>query len=142
MQRTLPPRRPVRPLVLMMDPDLDTRAMYAFALSGIGFDVVPVADGEHAWTRAWQMKPDVIVTDLPLKESERWTLLRMLRQDPRTCDIPVVVVTGHATMSVRDRAVREGCAAFYTKPCMPDRLAVTLRTVLAEQAVDNRVARG
>jgi CheY-like chemotaxis protein len=54
-----------------------------------------------------------------------------LRRDGRTRDIPVVLLTGHAAASLRERAEREGCAGFFVKPCLPDELAIALRNVLA-----------
>ncbi len=41
-----------------------------------------------------------------------------------------MVVTGYAAASMRERAEREGCAAFCVKPCLPDALALRLRALL------------
>jgi CheY-like chemotaxis protein len=59
-----------------------------------------------------------------------WQLIYDLERDARTRDIPVVVVTGRAAPSLRERAEREGCAGFFVKPCLPDELAAELRHVL------------
>ena len=60
-----------------------------------------------------------------------WELVERLSSDPRTKDIPVVVLTACATESVRQRAERERLAGFFFKPCAPDVLAAELRRLCA-----------
>jgi len=103
--------------------------MYALALSANGFDVVPAPDGDDGFERAWMTHPDVIVTEVALP-TDGWRFVHSLKLDPRTRDIPILVLTGYAQAAVRDRAVREGCAAVLTKPCLPEELAMGLRQVL------------
>jgi two-component system chemotaxis response regulator CheY len=130
MERRRPRKPPTRPLVLIVDGHDDTRALYALALSGMGFDVVPASDGDDACFRAWATHPDVIVTEVSLPPMDGWSFVQNLKRDPRTRDIPVVVLTGHAQRSVHERAEREGCVAVFVKPCLPDQLALGLRELL------------
>src|SRR5438105_7288336 len=118
---------PSRPLVVIIDGHDDTRDLYAQALSELGFEAVAIDDDAHAYERAWESRPDIIVAELTLPHSDGWHLLQRLKSDPRTRSIPVVVVTGQAASEVRERAEREGCAAFLVKPCLPDDLAIQLR---------------
>jgi len=129
MERRHPRHPPTRPLVLIVDGHEDTRALYALALSANGFDVVPALDGDDGFERAWMTHPDVIVTEVALP-TDGWGFVHSLKLDPRTRDIPILVLTGYAQPSVRDRAAREGCAAVMTKPCLPEELARGLRQVL------------
>jgi len=138
MDRRRPRRPPLRPLVLIVDHQEDTRAHYALALTALGFEVVTAREDDDPCRRAWELHPDIIVTAVPepIPESietsidEPWHLLRDLRQTARTREIPVVAVSGHVSRSVVERAEREGLAAFLTQPCMPQELASTLRQVL------------
>jgi CheY-like chemotaxis protein len=125
---------PSRPLVLIIDGHDDTRDLYVEALSGLGFEVIAVDDDAHAYERAWESRPDIIVTELTLPHSDGWHLLQRLKSDPRTRSIPVVVVTGQAAPGVRERAEREACAAFFVKPCLPDKLAIQLRQLIERTA--------
>ena len=130
MDRRRPRKPPVRPLVLIVDGHEDTRELYEFALPALGFEVVAVRDGEDAYRRAWEIHPDVIVTDLAMASYDGWQFLYDLKQNPRTRDIPVVALSGYVQQSVRERAERDGFAAFLPKPCPPDELASGLRQVL------------
>ena len=130
MERRHPRNLPARPLVLVVDGHIDTLALYSLALSGMGFDVVAASDSTEAFARAWQVHPDIIVTELALRQNDGWTLLASLKDDPRTRAIPVVVVTSNSQPAMRERARRAGCAAFFVKPCLPALLANELRSVL------------
>jgi two-component system cell cycle response regulator DivK len=130
MDRRRPRNPPTRPLVLVVEGHEDTRELYTLALSASGFEVTTIVDGAEAYRRAWELHPDIIVTDLPMPNRDGCQFLQDLRQDPHTRDIPVVAVSGHVQRSVRERAERDGFAAFLPKPCLPDELAEGLRQVL------------
>ena len=130
MERRRPRTAPARPLVLVVDGHEDTRELYAVALASFGFEIVTVDDGADAFGRAWQTHPDIIVTEVTLPQRDGWGFVEDLKRDPRTRDIPIVLVTGHGELSVRERAAREGCAALLVKPCLPEQLAHALRELL------------
>ncbi len=136
MDRRRPRHPPTQPLVLIAEGHADTRELYALGLSAMGFDVVVAHDWTDGVRRAWEIHPDVIVTDLPIPQDDGWPFLSDLKRHPRTRDIPVVAVTGYVQPSLRERALRDGCAAFFAKPCAPDDLATELRRVL-EKTVDH-----
>ena len=127
MERRRPRTPPARPLVLIVDGHDDTCDLYAVALPSFGFETVTVDDGVHAFRRAWETHPDIIVTEISHSRLDDWHVVEDLKRDPRTRDIPIVVLTGHAEPSVRERADREGCAALLVKPCLPEHLADALR---------------
>jgi two-component system, cell cycle response regulator DivK len=130
MDHRRPRHPPTRPLVLIVEDHEDTSALYALALSASGFDVIAAADGDDAFHRASEIYPDIIVTDLAMPNCDGWQFLRDLKQDVRTRNIPVVAVSGYVGRSIRDRAERDGFAAFFPKPCLPDALVAGLRQVL------------
>ena len=121
---------PSRPLVLIVDDHDDTSEMYVASLAAFHFEAIAAADCAQAYRQVWELHPDIVVTDLTLRCSDGWQLIQDLKREARTRDIPVVLLTGHAEPGVRERAEREGCAAFFLKPCPPDELAVELRRVL------------
>src|SRR5690349_12704919 len=112
MDRRRPRKPPTRPLVMIVESHEDTRTLYELALPAMGFDVVAARDDDDLHRRAWETHPDIIVTDLPMPNYDGWQFLRDLRQDPRTRDIPLIAVTGYVEQSVRERAERDGFAAF------------------------------
>ena len=132
-QRRQPPQRP---LVLVVDGDGDTRDMYCMALASFGFEIDAIADVASTYVRAWQTHPDAIATEIYRAGETTWNVIQELKRNPRTRDIPVVIVTSQDHPDVRERAAREGCSAFLLKPCLPHELAVTLRGVIGFQSDD------
>lgn len=140
MDRRRPRNLPSRPLVLVVDDHDDTRELYVQGLVAFGFEAIAAADSEQAYRRAWDSHPDIVVTDLTLRGGDGWQLIQNLRRAARTREIPVVLLTGHAEPSLRERAEHEGCAGFFVKPCLPDELATELRHVLKRTIVHERVS--
>jgi two-component system, cell cycle response regulator DivK len=130
MDRRRPRNPPLRPLVLLVEAHEDTRAMYAFALPAHGFDVIAAQDGADVYAQAWEIHPDIIVTDLPTPHHDGWAFLDRLKQNARTRHIPVVAVSGFGEPSLRYSTEREAFAAFFSKPCLPEQLAAGLHRVL------------
>jgi len=130
MDRRRPRNPPTRPLVLVVDDHDDTRELYVQSLAAFGFEALGAADCEQAYRRAWHVHPDIVVTDLTLRGGEGWQLIQDLKREPRTRGIPVVLLTGYAAPSLRQRAKHEGCAGLFVKPCLPDELATELRHLL------------
>ena len=141
MERRRPRTPPARPLVLVVDGHEDTRELYAVALPSLGFETDTIGDGIRAFGRAWDMHPDIIVTEISLPRFDGWSLVAELTRDPRTRDIPIVVLTSHAELSVRERAQREGVAAVLVKPCLPERLATAVRELLGLKSSDEDASR-
>src|SRR5258706_5088974 len=121
---------PPRPLVLIADGHDDTLALYAVALSAMGFEVLAAKDSAKAYNRAWTLHPAIIATDLTLRDGNGWELLQRLKDDARTRDIPVVLLTTDVEPALQQRAEREGFAALFPMPCSPGELAACLRQVL------------
>jgi two-component system, cell cycle response regulator DivK len=122
------------PLVLVVDDTSDTRDMYAEYLDHAGYRAQTASDGREAVRRAIRAHPSVIVMDLAMPILDGWEATRILRADPRTKDIPIVVLTGHAQPEHRQRAHDCGAHCVLTKPCAPDKLVGVLESVLTETA--------
>lgn len=119
------------PVVLVVDDHEDTRQMSLLVLNSQGFTAVAAEGGATGFAHACQRRPDVIVTDLAMPDGDGWEFVQRLSADPRTKNIPVVMLTACATETVRQRAQTEGVAAFFFKPCAPDVLADELRRLIA-----------
>ena len=95
-----------------------------------GFDVDAANYGMQGFTRAATERPDVIVTDLRMPQGTGDYVVQRLRDDHRTCDIPVIVLTGcrdaDLEMQMRGLNVR----AFFTKPASLEALRSAICNVL------------
>jgi len=119
------------PLVLVVEDYQDTREMYAAYLQFSGFRVAEAADGMEAIEKTRELLPDIILMDLALPKMDGWEATRRLKADDRTSHIPIVALTGHALAGYAEGALKAGCDAFVTKPCLPDALVAEIQRMLS-----------
>jgi CheY-like chemotaxis protein len=120
----------VAPVVLVVDDHEDSAAMYAIGLLAMGFQPVTALNVEDGFDRACRVRPDVVVADVGKAGIASLELTRRLRGDTRTRGARIIVLTGHAVGSMKDRARAAGCDRFLLKPCLPDVLALEIHDVL------------
>jgi CheY-like chemotaxis protein len=82
---------------------------------------------------ACQQRPNLILLDLHLGGSDGAELLEQLKQDRRTADIPVVVVSADATHSQAERLTALGAHAYLTKPLNVKQFVLLIEKLLAEK---------
>ena len=119
-----------QPFVLIVDDHQDSCELFGIFLETMGFETRGTTDATQAIDLALARPPDAILTDLAMPRVDGWMLMRQLKSHSSTKDIPVVVMSGHADASTKERAEREGCAAFFTKPCDPASIAETISALI------------
>jgi DNA-binding response OmpR family regulator len=117
----------VPPIVLVVDDDLDTRALYDQVLSRAGMWVSQAADARQGLESAVELKPDAILTDIGMPGASGVELLTLLRADSRTVDVPVIAVTGWGKEKIPANA---DFAAILLKPVGLESLVEDVRRVL------------
>lgn len=104
--------------------------MYAVALSMMGFRPVTAENGEDGFACACDVHPDVIVADVSLPGISGLELTRRLRDDERTKDTGIIVLTGRTLGWAEHQAGDAGYDRLLLKPCLPEALALEIRHVL------------
>jgi CheY-like chemotaxis protein len=117
----VPAGAPLRAHVLVLGGPVAERELYAEYLEYRGCIVSVNADGKRSVPDAHRLRPRVIVLDLDGTRPAGWSVLRDLRQDSATRDIPVIGITRHAGAAEREQA-RDLDATLLAKPCEPDAL--------------------
>lgn len=118
------------PLILIVDDNLDAREMYGTYLQTQGFRWAEAVNGLDALTQARLEKPALILMDATMPRMDGWDAIKALKQDVRTRDIPLIMLTAHAFQEHRERAERAGADGFLAKPVLPDQLGAEIRRVL------------
>jgi DNA-binding response OmpR family regulator len=83
----------MRPLVLLADPETETRDLYGDWFTSQGFEVVGTAVGDWAFAIATECRPDVMVTELTLGRIDGLTVIRQLRASLTARQLPILVCT-------------------------------------------------
>ena len=119
--------------MLIVDDSWDAREMYALYFRSHGYDAMTAADGDAGIESALKAKPDVIVMDLAMPKVSGISAAHQLRNDPRTRDIPIILLTGHGHRAIDDGLLKMGIDVFLTKPCLPEDLEGHVRRLLDER---------
>jgi two-component system cell cycle response regulator len=119
--------------VLVVDDSEVTRAILARTLRGAGFEVLEARDGVEGAMTAFAERPAVIVTDLEMPTLDGFPLLRLLKADPASAHIPVLILTSHGEAAARFWSLRTGADAFLNKDFRPEQL-ISAVAGLAENA--------
>ena len=125
---------PEEKLVVLVDDSISVRKFVGRMLEKAGYRVKLAADGLEALEIVTQTRCDLVVTDLEMPRTNGYELLSHLRQDPQTRGIPVMVVTSRAGAKHRERAIKEGAAAFLTKPVQEDQFIAAVGKLIGSPA--------
>jgi CheY-like chemotaxis protein len=107
------------PLVLVVDDHAEGREVCARLLAQEGFRVATAINGLDGLVKALSLGPDVIVMDLAMPDLDGLDCTRQLAASPLTREIPVIVLTAHATPEAKAKALAAGCRGFVAKPFLP-----------------------
>jgi CheY-like chemotaxis protein len=122
------------PVVLVVDPDPDNRELYSLMLSDIAHDIQQADDGRIALAKTLVQPPNLVVTDTQVPFIDGYALSQLLRRDPATANVPIVITTSDGTAAGAKRAVAAGANAVLVKPFLVEPFIATIRRVVEAQS--------
>ena len=120
--------------LLIVDDLADNRELYAAYFELAGFVVDQAVDGEDALAVVARQPPTIIVMDLSMPRLDGWEATRLIKTNPRTKRIPIVVLTALSDPDALQRARAAGADAVCTKPCLPNALLEKVERLLARDS--------
>ena len=102
--------------VLLVEDFEDTRLFMRLALEDQGFIVFEAENGQTAVENANREKPDVILMDLTMPLMDGFAAAKLIRQNERLKDVPIIAITAHQETDFRSDAKASGFDAYVTKP--------------------------
>ena len=124
--------------VLVVDDSEVTRAILARTLRTSGFEVLEAGDGAEGAMAALREQPAVVVTDLEMPTMDGFPLLRLLKADPASSHIPVLILTSHNEAASRYWSLRTGADAYLTKDHDPQELVATVARLVEKSDAAQR----
>jgi len=120
--------------VLVVEDEPHIQELVAVNLEHAGHRVVRAASAEDADTAIRAELPDVIVLDWMLPGESGVAFARRLRGDPRTRDLPIIMLTARAMEQDKISGLEAGADDYLTKPFSPKELAARIKAVLRRRA--------
>jgi len=126
--------RSLKPKILIADDEPEAVELVAFNLKQAGFDVITAADGEEALKKARAQLPALVVLDVMMPELDGLEVCKLLRHDPATAVIPIILLTAKAAEIDRVLGLELGADDYLTKPFSPRELVLRIRKILQRRA--------
>jgi len=123
--------------ILVVDDEPDALEVIGFKLREAGFAPVFATDGAKALAAVRAERPDLVILDLMLPEIDGLEVCKILRRDPATVSLPVLMLTAKAAEMDRVLGLELGADDYLTKPYSPRELVLRVRKLLKRaQAAD------
>jgi DNA-binding response OmpR family regulator len=119
----------MRKKILVVDDEDDILHFLELVLREKGYDVVTASGGHEALTKAQLEQPQLILLDIMMPQMDGWEVLKLLRVDEETADIPVAMLSARTEAKDRVQGLQEGAIDYICKPFSLQDLLVKIETI-------------
>src|SRR5262245_12364565 len=116
--------------ILIVEDNPDLSQFLAFYLNNAGYEISQAKNLRQGINKALTEHPDLIITDLNLPDMNAVDATLVLKQDPATSDIPIVVLTAMTFGDWKAKALKAGVAKYLIKPVAPSELTEVVHTLI------------
>ena len=116
------------PVVLVIDDQEPNIQVVGQLLARAGYEIVPALNGEEGLQRAQAATPDLVLLDMRMPGMSGFDVLKALKDNPQTRDIPVIFLTADDDRDTLSRAFAEGAVDYITKPFVAKELLGRVNT--------------
>ncbi len=127
--------------VLVVDDEKNIRRTLRMVLEGEGFDVLEAESAEDGLSLLDDEEVDLLILDVRLPGISGIEALGRIRQKKNTEQLPVLMVSGHASVAEAVQAVQGGATDFFEKPLDRDRVVVSVKNALRASQLEREVER-
>ncbi len=120
--------------ILVVDDNSDVSGMASLMLRKAGYQVNAVNSGPAALAQIGEINYDLVLLDINMPGMDGWEVLRVLKADPSTVSLPVVMFSVRGEIREKVHGIQEGAVDYITKPFSYDELTGRVATVLRKAA--------
>ncbi len=118
--------------ILVVDDEIYIVHILDFSLGMEGYEVVTALDGEQALEKAHAEHPDLIVLDIMMPKLDGYETCKMLKADPATKDVPVILLSAKGRNVDQKIGFEVGADDYITKPFSPRKLVERINALLGQ----------
>lgn len=119
--------------ILVVDDEPALARILEVNLTRAGYEVVTAGDGRDALTTVERENPDLVLMDVMMPFMDGFEALRLLKEDPKTADLPVVMLTARAHRTDLQEGLERGADMYVTKPVNPQELLGLIERLFADR---------
>ena len=127
--------------IYIVEDDVNIREIETYALSGNGYYVEGFERAEDFFERLEEEKPDMVLLDIMLPDIDGLEVLKRIKKNNRTAEIPVIMVTAKSTEIDTVRGLDQGADDYITKPFGVMELISRVKALLRRCGVDRKEER-
>jgi two-component system alkaline phosphatase synthesis response regulator PhoP len=117
--------------VLVVDDEVNITQILEFSIGSEGFDVITAQNGEEAIEKARRVQPDLIILDIMMPKIDGYEACRILKANPLTKNIPVVLLTAKGRDIDKRLGMEVGATDYIVKPFSPNKLVERINQLLS-----------
>ena len=127
--------------ILIVDDEDDILHFLELVLREKGYDVATASGGHEALTKAQLERPDLVLLDIMMPQMDGWEVLKLLRVDEGTRQIPVAMLSARTEAKDRVQGLQEGAIDYICKPFSLQELLGKIETIFSQVDDRGRAAR-
>ena len=127
--------------ILVADDNVQNLELIEAYLADLNCQILTAVDGEETLTKVRQAAPDLILLDIMMPKVSGFEVCKQLKDDPRTRDIPILMVTSLHEMADIERGVEAGTDDFLSKPIHKQILLKRVKSLLKVRHLQGQLQR-
>ena len=116
--------------ILIVEDNALNVKLFCDLLAAHGHEPQAVTDSRQALDAAHEFSPDLVITDIQLPHVTGFDLIRMIREDDKLSEVPIMAVTAYSARGDEERIRAAGAQAYVSKPISVVRFAETVDELL------------
>jgi len=116
--------------ILVVDDEVNITQILEFSIGAEGYEVITAANGEEAIDKARREQPDLIILDVMMPKIDGYEACRILKANPLTKSIPVVLLTAKGRDIDKRLGYEVGATDYIIKPFSPNKLVDRIHQLL------------
>jgi len=115
--------------ILIIDDDLETLRLIGMMLQKQGYQVVSAKNGNEGLAFALSERPDMVVLDIMMPDTDGYEVAKRLRDNPQTAPIPILMFTAKSQLEHKVAGYEAGADDYLTKPVHPAELIARIKAL-------------
>jgi len=117
--------------ILVVDDEVNITQILEFSIGAEGYEVIAAQNGEEAIDKARREQPDLIILDIMMPIIDGYEACRILKSNPLTKNIPVILLTAKGRDIDRRFGYEVGATDYIIKPFSPNKLVDKIHKLLS-----------